>query len=638
MKRIVTLLMAGLLSACSAQQDVKTATDACVVPAPVSIERLLDARTFGWVGFSADGRKLILASNARGFMEPSELDLVSASLQPVASPNRRVAYPLGQLSDGSLLVSADEGGNEVSHLFAWRRDGKVVDLTPGEAIAEFQGWSADRKSFHFSTNARDARYFDLYDVDAATLERKLLFHGGDYRLSRPGYGNGAAVSPDRSLVAVERIVSNVRSDIHLREVASGKERVLMPTGADVMSRPLMFDPSGKALYYVSDIGGEYQQLYRHELATGDDKLLVAAEGDVQFAQFSPEGNYLLVGVNVRGATELYVYEWPTFERVAIAGLPKGVGRDLQFAPGGKRVAIVLQTTTSPGDIYVIDLEARRATQLASAWPNGSTQKSLVAGREWRYTSFDGLEVSGILHGAGCRGGGGARKAVIWLHGGPNGQSEFSYHSMTQLLATRGYTVLALNQRGSSGYGKTFARLDDRRQSGDDLKDIVAAAEALVRDGFADPGHIALSGGSFGGFHTLATITTHPEAFRAAIDFFGVANWERTLQSVPKSWASRRAVFNTEFGDPEVPADAARLRDISPLFRVGNIKVPLMVVQGVNDPRVLRIESDEVVAGARRAGVAVEYLLLEGEGHNWPALRANEQQVLEQVERFLAIHL
>lgn len=637
MKRAVMLMIVGLLSACAVQEHPDAVAETCSASPPVSIEQLLNARTFGWVGFSADGRKLVLASNQRGYMEPSELDPATGIVQPLEPANRAAAYPLGHLADGALLVSADEGGNELNHLFAWRRDGAMVDLTPGEGIAEFQGWAADRKSFFLSTNARDGRYFDLYELDAATLERKLLFLGGDYRLSRPGFGNGAVVSPDRSLVAVEKIVSNVRSDIHLREVQSRKEWTLAPTGADVMSRPLLFDPSGSALYYVSDIGGEYQQLYRHDLASGENKLLVSAQGDVQFARFSPAGDYLAVGVNVRGATELHLYQWPSFTRVAITGLPTGVGRDLQFAPDAKRIAVVFQTTTSPGDIYEIDLETRQANRLASAWTNPQAERLLVAGRDWRFASFDGLEVSGIVHAAGCKGAG-ARKAVIWLHGGPNGQSEFSYHSMTQLLATRGYTVLALNQRGSIGYGKSFARLDDRRQGSDDLKDIVAAANALVREGFADPGHIAISGGSFGGFHTLATITRYPEVFQAAIDFFGVANWERTLQSMPKSWASRRAMFNAEFGDPDVPEDAARLREISPLFRADTIKIPLMVVQGVNDARVPQIESDEVVAGARRAGVPVEYLLLEGEGHNWPALRANERLVLERIEQFLATHL
>jgi len=637
MKRIVMLTLAGLLSACAAKENQKAIADSCDGTAPVTIERLLNARTFGWVGFSADGQKLTLASNARGYMEPAELDPVTGALQPIAPANRRVSYPLGYLSDGALLTSADDGGNEISHLYAWHRDASVVDLTPGEATAEFQGWAADRSSFFVSTNARDARFFDLYDVDAATLERKLLFLGGDYRLSRSGSGNDVAVSPDRSLVAVEKNVSNVRSDIYLRDVASGKERVLAPTGEDVMSRPLSFDPAGEALYYVSDVDSEYQQLYRYELKSGARKLLVAATGDVQFARFSAAGEYLLVGVNIRGATELRLYEWPSFKRLSLTGLPKGVARDLQFAPDGKRLAVVFQTATSPGDIYSVDLDTHRATQVASAWADESTQRALVAGEEWRYASFDGLEISGIVYRARCNIGG-VRKALIWLHGGPNGQSEYSYHSMAQLLATRGYTVLALNQRGSSGYGKTFARLDDRRQGGDDLKDIVAAAQALVNEGLADPGRVALSGGSFGGFHTLATVTTYPKSFRAAIDFFGVANWERTLQSVPKSWASRRAVFNTELGDPDVPADAAHLRSISPLFRAERIQIPLMVVQGVNDPRVLRIESDEVVAGARRAGVPVEYLLLEGEGHNWPSLRANEQQVLERVERFLAAYL
>jgi dipeptidyl aminopeptidase/acylaminoacyl peptidase len=205
-------------------------------------------------------------------------------------------------------------------------------------------------------------------------------------------------------------------------------------------------------------------------------------------------------------------------------------------------------------------------------------------------------------------------ALVSVHGGPGGQSQVRYSALTQALVNHGYAVYEINNRGSSGYGKTFYAMDDRKHGDADLGDVVASKGMLEATGYIDPSRIGIIGGSYGGYMVLAALTLRPDAFQAGVDLFGISNWPRTLLSMPPWWGAVRDALIAEIGDPET--DAARLRRISPLFNADRIRAPLMVLQGANDPRVLKIESDEIVAAAKKNGVAVEYIVFPDEGHGF----------------------
>ena len=206
--------------------------------------------------------------------------------------------------------------------------------------------------------------------------------------------------------------------------------------------------------------------------------------------------------------------------------------------------------------------------------------------------------------------------------------------MVQHLVNHGYAVYAINNRGSSGYGKTFFHMDDRRHGDVDLKDVVAARDWLAgQDWISD--RVAVMGGSYGGYITAAALAFHPEVFDAGINIFGVTNWTRTLQSIPAWWGAQRTALFDEMGDPAT--DAERHRAISPLFHASNIRRPMLVVQGANDPRVLQVESDEIVAAVRANNVPVDYLLFPDEGHGFQR-RENNISASEAYVRFLNQHL
>jgi dipeptidyl aminopeptidase/acylaminoacyl peptidase len=225
--------------------------------------------------------------------------------------------------------------------------------------------------------------------------------------------------------------------------------------------------------------------------------------------------------------------------------------------------------------------------------------------------------------------------LVWVHGGPGGQSRTGYSAAIQHLVNHGYAVLAANNRGSSGYGKTFFHADDRKHGEVDLKDIVYAKQYLASLDWVDGERIGILGGSYGGYMVGAALAFSPDTFNVGIDIFGVMNWVRTLTSIPPWWESQKKALYDEMGDPAT--DAERHRRISPLFHAKNIRVPLLVIQGKNDPRVLQVESDEIVAAVKANNVPVEYLVFPDEGHGF-SKRENRIKASDAYVEFLDKYL
>jgi dipeptidyl aminopeptidase/acylaminoacyl peptidase len=253
----------------------------------------------------------------------------------------------------------------------------------------------------------------------------------------------------------------------------------------------------------------------------------------------------------------------------------------------------------------------------------------------RYPSFDDLEIPSVLykpHGASAEN---PVPALVWVHGGPGGQTRTGYNATRQHLVNHGYAILGANNRGSSGYGKTFNHLDDKRHGEEDLQDIVYGRKYLESLDWVDKDRIGVIGGSYGGYMVAAALAFEPEAFDVGIDIFGVTNWVSTLESIPPWWEDFKESLYDEMGDPAT--DAERHRRISPLFHADNIIKPTLVIQGANDPRVLQVESDELVAAIQANEVPVDYVVFPDEGHGFTK-RANRVTASEAYVRFLDTYL
>jgi dipeptidyl aminopeptidase/acylaminoacyl peptidase len=597
-----------------------------------------DARTFyettafSGASFSADERRLLISSDATGVFNAYSVPVEGGPPTQLTHSTTNAVLAVSYFPhDDRVLFMQDEGGNELTHLWVRETDGKVRDVTPGKGLkASFAGWAGDLKAFYVTSNERDKSFFDLYRYDAATYERSLLFK------NTAGFGQ-LDVSRDGHHVALLKTVSNADNDIYLwaPEHPEKAPVKITPHKGDIEHALETFTPDSRQLYYSSNQDSEFTRVWSYDLKTGERKLVLGDKWDIQSVSFSWKGRYRIVSVNADASTVTTVTDTGTGSGVKLPDFGTSNVLGAKVARSEDLMAFYVGADTSPSDLYVLDLRTGKHRKLTTSLSPKVKPEHLVRSTVVRYPSFDKLAIPALLykpHGASASN---KVPAVVWVHGGPGGQSRVGYSPDLQFLLNHGYAVLAVNNRGSSGYGKTFFHMDDRRHGDVDLKDVVYGRRYLEGLDWIDRSRIGILGGSYGGYMVCAALAFEPEAFDVGIDIFGVTNWVRTLESIPPWWASFRDALYAEMGDPKT--DGERLRRISPLFHAKNIKKPLLVIQGKNDPRVLQVESDEMVQAVRANGVPVEYVVFPDEGHGFRK-KDNRITAAESYRKFLDRYL
>lgn len=599
-----------------------------------SIQQFMSTTRLSGAVFSPDESRLVFNSNQSGTFNAYEVLVGGGAAKPLTTSTTNAVFAQEVLPDGRLLVSSDNGGDEINHLFVRESDGTLRDLTPAKgAKATFYGMSFDKKSLYHSSNERDKRFFDLMEMDATTLTPKLLFK------NEGGYFPGS-VSNDKRYLSLSKVKTSTDSDVYLHDFRTGQTKHLTPHRGEVAFTPLDFTPDSRKLLYLTDEGSEFKYLNAYDLQTGQTETLEKAPWDVSAAYFSRTGRYRVTATNADARTVVKIVDTKTGQAVKLPNLPQGDVTGVTFADSERKMAFYVNSSQSPANLFVYDFGANKLTQLTQSLNPEIAPADLVAGEVIRYQSFDGMEIPALLYkpkdiapGVSTRGE--KRPALLVIHGGPGGQTRLTYNPLTQYLVNHGYVLLAVNNRGSSGYGKTFYAADDRKHGDADLKDCIESKKFLTATGYVDGAKIGIMGGSYGGYMTLAGLAFAPDEFAVGVDIFGVANWLRTLKSIPSWWTAQRESLYKELGDPAV--DSAALYNKSPLFFAHRIKKPLIVLQGANDPRVLQVESDEMVAGVRRNGVPVEYIVFPNEGHGF-VKKENEIRGYEAILTFLDKHL
>ena len=560
--------------------------------------------------FSPSGDKVLVSSDESGIYSLYEVDVKTGSKTRLTNFEDST-YPVRYFpNDERILFTKDSGGNERYHVYVREVDGSIKDLTPGdETRAGFAGFTKDGSQFFISSNQRDAKFMDLYRVDSETYKVSPVYQ------NELGLDVGA-ISPDGRFIALSKNNSNKDSDTYILDTYKKtlKPQLISQHDDPAQYTPETFSADGKYLYYSTDAKGEFSQMWRYELATGKHTPALEDEWDVTFIYFSKSGRYQVSGVNADASTKVSILDTLTGRQVAMPALPNGNLHGVNFSSDEKTMALYLNSDTSPSNLFVWQVGSNKAKQLTNTLSKDIDQNDLVESTIVRFKSFDTLEIPGVLYKPKQANRNNKVPALVWVHGGPGGQSRTGYRAMQQHLVNHGYAIFAVNNRGSSGYGKTFFHLDDKKHGTDDLQDIVYGKKHLQSLEWVDADKIGIIGGSYGGFMTAAALAFEPEEFKVGINIFGVTNWVRTLNSIPPWWESFKKALYDEMGDPAT--DGERHRAISPLFHAKNITKPLMVIQGANDPRVLQVESDELVAAVKANGVPVEYVLFDDEGHGF----------------------
>ena len=646
--RFATLLIAGACLAACTEPPAPTPppeTDV-LAEAEASPFRTYDAATFflttsyvpassRGLAFSADGERVLVSSDATGVFNAYAVNRATGNLDALTESDDHAVFAQSFFpADDRILYTYDEGGNELNHIVVRSPDGETRDLTPGENLkAQFLGWATGGEAFFLATNERDPAAFDLYRYATADYARERIYtneNGWDL----------STVSADGRHVALTENRSSTDSDVFLVNLEAGGEPVLITAHEGAASHAVSgFHPDGESLVFTTDAHGEFTQAWTHEIATGEQAPLIVSDWDVQGVSFSPDGRYRVAYLNVDAVTLMELIDTESDQVIPLPGIPEGEILSVRFSADSARIAFLVNGDTRPSDLFVVGLDApegkRPVRRYTDALNPEIDRGHLVEGEVVRYESFDGLEIPSILYKPKQASAENPVPALVLVHGGPGGQTTKGYRAMVQHLVNHGYAVLGANNRGSSGYGKTFFHLDDRRHGEDDLRDIVEGHTYLASLPWVDAERIGIIGGSYGGYMTAAALAFHPEVFDVGVNIFGVTNWVRTLESIPPWWGSFRDALYDEMGDPAT--DAERHRRISPLFHAGNIVRPMLVVQGANDPRVLQVESDELVAAVRENEVPVDYVLFDDEGHGFRK-RANRIEASEAYLRFLDTHL
>ncbi len=574
-----------------------------------TIEQFMNTTTLFGASFSPDEQWVVVTSDESGVFNAYEIPVSGGEARPLTASTTDAVIALGYFPhDRRVLYSSDQGGNELNHLYVRGLDDAVTDLTPGEDFkARFYGWADDDESFFYGTNQRDQRYFDVYEMSLDTYQSELVYENTE------GY-EFADISPDESTLVLGKFNTLSDNDLYLLNRSTGELTLITPHEGFVSYEPNGFSLDGSKLYLATNEGSEFAYLAEHDIESGERTIVVQPEWDVMYSELSKQGTYRVIGINNDARTEIRVLRTSNGQLVGLADIPEGDITGVTISDSELIMAFYVSGDRSPANLYTYSFETGEVNQLTESMNPAIHRDHLVDSEIIRYPAWDGLEIPSLLFKPHEAGPGNPVPAVLWIHGGPGGQSRVGYSGLRQYLVNHGYALLAVNNRGSSGYGKTYYMLDDQRHGEHDLDDIVWSKRYLAQLGWVDTSRVVIMGGSYGGYLTLAGVTFRPEEFAAGVDLFGISNWVRTLENIPPWWESFREALYIEMGDPAT--DSERLRRISPLFHADQIVRPLMVLQGANDPRVLQVESDEIVEAVRANGGVAEYMVFEDEGHGF----------------------
>jgi dipeptidyl aminopeptidase/acylaminoacyl peptidase len=580
---------------------------------------------------SPDGTRIAYLAPHAGLLSVWVRSVGADDDRLVASdPTRPIRNAFWSPRGDRVLYLQDAGGDENFHLFAADPDGvtPAIDLTPFEATRVMvQAIDFTRPdTMLVAMNRRDPQLFDIYRLDPATGETVL-------DTQNPGAISSFAEDVELRVRAGVIQHPDASTEILVRDDLDAPWRTLARFASDDGTPALVgFTLDGSSLLVITSADADAARLVRFDLETGA-RTDIAGDPhyDINDVQFSPRTKTPIAASVARERSEWIVLDHAY--DADFAALAAQVPGDIGIASIDRddRVWLVSSLIDDGSPSYwSYDRSSRTATKLFVTRP-ALQRYTLSPMQPIAFDARDGLTIHGYLTRP-ADAPPGRLPAIVLVHGGPWARDLWGYNATVQWLANRGYAVLQPNFRGSTGYGKAFLNAGDREWAGTMRTDLLDAKAYLVREGIADPLRVAIMGGSYGGYATLTALAFEPLAFACGVDIVGPSNLNTLLASIPPYWAPMRATFTRRMGDTE-----AVLAEQSPLHRASEIRAPLLIGQGANDPRVKIAESDQIVAAMRERKLDVQYIVFEDEGHGF-ARPENAKRFNAAVERFLAAHL
>jgi dipeptidyl aminopeptidase/acylaminoacyl peptidase len=559
--------------------------------------------------FAPGGDRLAFVSALSGVPQVWIVDAAGGYPELVTSLDDQVGSVSWSPDGEWLAFSLAPGGGMNTQVYLVRPDGTDLHrITDGGRENNWMGsWSHDSAVLTLASNRDGLGSMDAYAYDVGAGDVSLV-------TKNPGIGALAEISRDGTHATLWRMESRSDDNIFLLDLASGTEHLLTPHEGPGSFAGGVFSPDGRIVYISGNADRDLAAFGRIEIAadgTASALEYLATRDNAELSSFAvtDDGRVAALLWNVAGLSELELLDFETERSRPGPELPAELAGGMQFSRDGQRLAMTVSGSTSPTDIWVLDVSSGAFTQVTRSPHPGVTLDRLVRPELVRFEAHDGLPLSGWLYRP--PGVSGPAPYVVSFHGGPEGQSRPAFRSTFQALLASGIGVFDPNVRGSSGFGKAFVNLDNGALRYDGIRDIEACVAYLTANGIADPDRIGIMGGSYGGYMTMAGLAWYPELFAAGANLFGVVNFE-TFFAQTEPWMA--AISTVEYGDPVNEAEL--LRDLSPIHRVDQVVAPTIVLHGANDTNVPVVEAEQVVESLRQRGIPVEYVLFPDEGHGF----------------------
>lgn len=506
-----------------------------------------------------------------------------------------------------FLFTKDVGGGEFFQVYSFdMKNGSYEMLTDGKSRNGGGLWNNSGTHFVYTSTKRNGKDNDIYIASSADPKNAALL------MEVNGSWGVQDWSGDDKQMLVGNYVSVTESYLYIVDAATGVKTQINPD-QKIAYGGAAFAPKGKGIYYTSDEFGEYQQLIHYDLIS--KKKTVVSKNvpwDVSDFEISETGKYIVYEMNEGGISSLTVLDGATRKEIAVERPPVGLFGGWGFTKDDSRFAITINTSQTPGDVYVLDMKSKKFTRWTYSEVGGLNTDNFTIPALIEYPSFDGTKIPAFYYAP--KNGAAPAAVVISIHGGPEGQSQPGFSSLYQYWANEmGIAVLVPNVRGSTGYGKTYVSMDNGFLRENSVKDIGALLDWIAKQPALDKGRVAVYGGSYGGYMVLSSMFHYNDRLKCGVDVVGISNFVTFLESTQEY---RRDLRRVEYGDERDPAMRKHLNDISPTTNAHKITKPLFVAQGKNDPRVPYTEAEQIVSTVRKNGQPVWYMMAMDEGHGF----------------------
>jgi dipeptidyl aminopeptidase/acylaminoacyl peptidase len=601
----------------------------------LSIERLYMTRAVGSASWSPDGKNIVFVSNISG---RNNLWMVPATggwpSQLTVSDQRQMA-PTWSPDGKWIAYMSDYDGDEQWDIFLVSpKTGHTVNLTHTREIAElYPAWSADGRYLAYTVKPKTSSVYEIDIYDTLMRDVKHLTTGtpSDKTNDHPIWSKDGV-----SIAYTQEQAKGTDSNIFLADVASGASTLLTPHEGEQVYSASDISPDGKKLLITSNAANGYENIGLLDIALKKITWLTRDKWEINAGNFSPDGKLVTWTANVDGNTDIYVHNLASGKSTSLP-LPKGVngfeGSESAFSRDSSHMLYSHNGPNSPNDVWTYNMASAKSQQVTHALLAGVPADHMVEPLLVHYPSKDGKwTISAFLYVPFNMQRNGQNAAIVYVHGGPTSQTVNSFNRFIQHMVNQGYMVLAPNYRGSRGYGKEFQQANLFDMGGGDLQDVLAGAEWIKRTGFLDPKKVVLMGGSYGGYMTMMGVTKAPEVWAAAVPIVPFVNYFTEIENEDPVL---REMDLATMGDPVKNKDL--YHDRSPIFFVDQIKAPLLLLAGGNDPRCPHSEAQQVVDAIKKRGGVVEYKVYENEGHGFARVE-NQIDAYKRVADFIKAHV